>query len=770
MNKTILRIFMILPILSLFYTPLIAQEVKEKQEVATVPEIKAIPSQKEVPLADSPWSDWTFGSSDKKPAQCTWITLGSKEKEGHLHLVYNGNDKWWFQSPKIPVGKNWKALNALIWARSRKGEYVYMNLQTTFGKSIAKGRSCGSLITIETTDWTHLLSTAQGKNADFYQIIINGSGPSDIDLSSIKIFSSVPFEKEDFRPFKGYAQKRVEEKLDRAPVAIAKENGVYLGWRLLKDDPESIAFNLYRKEKNGSFKKLNDSPLSTTTDFFDKSAKNDTDYLWEIRSVLKGKETGEKAVVSLAVPMSDKEKKNYLSFPLRDKDDISRISLADLNGDGKLDFIVKKGKSIVDPYHMPRYWKKSLRTISLDAYLSDGTFLWTHDFGWSIEQGIWYSPILVYDLDGDGKAEIIAKGGEGDPRDESGRVHSDQEYLILLNGETGKEIARSPWASRDGFTYNYASRNFLCIAYLDGKTPFLVSHRGTYNMMRTAFYQFHNGKLEMVHQWSNACEFDRTTWGQGAHRMHAADVDQDGREEICVGSFVFDDDGSILWSLGLGHPDHMFVGDLNPNNPGMEIYLGLESRNKKNGMCMVDAATGKYLWAYDGPTWHIHASGLCSDIDPRYPGYECFSGESKTPNVPEIRYLWTADGKLLAKGLTEKEVGIPGLGCNAVWWDATHQRALLIRKKEGDLMKLQFPEQEIIKEKLPGTVLLTGDFFGDWREEVIAFVPGEIRIYTTSIPAKDRRVTLIQDRNYRATTIENMVGYPSIPAPSYDLK
>ncbi|MDO5579826.1 MAG: silent information regulator protein Sir2 [Planctomycetia bacterium] len=770
MKRKFCCVLFVLSLFPLLSVSLIGQEAKEIKKVASLPEIKTVPSAKEVPLSESPWADWTFGSGDKKKAECTWITEGSKGKEGHLRIVYDGNDRWWFSSPKIPVGKDWNAINAYTWARARKGDYVYISLYTWRGKSSAGGRCGGTLIPIESSDWTHLLATGPGEGAEYYQITINGKGASDIDLAPTTVFSCKPFAKEDFHPFTGYAKKRVDEKLDRGVIAIASKEGAYLGWRLLKDDPKEIAFNIYRREKDKSSKKLNDSPLAATTDFVDKDAKAGTEYTWVIRPVLNGKETGEKSSTSLVIPQNKKEYRNYISLPLRDKDEVSRISLADLNGDGKLDYIVKKGRSIVDPYHKPGYWKKSLRTISLDAYLSDGTFLWTYDFGWSIEQGIWYSPILVYDLDGDGKAEVVAKAGVGDPRDGTGRVHSTEEYLIILNGETGKEIARAPWASRDGFSYNYASRNFLCIAYLDGKTPFLVSHRGTYNMMRTAFYQFHDGKLEMVHQWSNCCEFDKQTWGQGAHRMHAADVDNDGFEEICVGSFVFDHDGSILWSLGLGHPDHMFVGDLNPNNPGMEIYLGLESRNKKNGMCMLDAATGKYLWAYDGPTWHIHASGLCSDIDPRYPGYECFGGESKTPNIPETRYLWTADGKLLAKGLTEKEVGVPGLGTGSVWWDATLQRALLVRKKEGDLMKLQYPKQEFINERLPGTVLLTGDFFGDWREEVISFVPGEIRIYTTSIPAADRRVSLIQDRNYRATTIENMVGYTSTPAPSYDLK
>jgi hypothetical protein len=45
----------------------------------------------------------------------------------------------------------------------------------------------------------------------------------------------------------GWAKERIEERLDRGMLALVTEGGkVYLGWRLLKTDPEAIAFNVYR--------------------------------------------------------------------------------------------------------------------------------------------------------------------------------------------------------------------------------------------------------------------------------------------------------------------------------------------------------------------------------------------------------------------------------------------------------------------------------------------------------------------------------------------
>jgi rhamnogalacturonan endolyase len=71
--------------------------------------------------------------------------------------------------------------------------------------------------------------------------------------------------------------------------------------------------------------------------------------------------------------------------------------------------------------------------------------------------------------------------------------------------------------------------------------------------------------------------------------------------------------------------------------------------------------------------------------------------------------------------------------------------------------------------RFEGSIRLIGDILGDWREEVITSVDGEIRIYSTTIPAKDRRTTFLQDPNYRATLTESTMGYPQIPLPSRDL-
>ena len=64
---------------------------------------------------------------------------------------------------------------------------------------------------------------------------------------------------------------------------------------------------------------------------------------------------------------------------------------------------------------------------------------------------------------------------------------------------------------------------------------------------------------------------------------------------------------------------------------------------------------------------------------------------------------------------------------------------------------------------------MIGDLYGDWREEIVTSLPGEIRIYSTNIPAKDRRTCLMQDPIYRSYICQRSMGYPQAPVPSYYL-
>jgi hypothetical protein len=546
------------------------------------------------------------------------------------------------------------------------------------------------------------------------------------------------------------------DSLDRGLIARRTPRGVYLGWRILDSDPDNLAFNVYRTSTDGKRHRLHDEPVSRTSDMLDESAVP-VGTTYTLCPVLDGQEQRPCAVVQ-ADAMD--ESPSYMTIKLDGDHTCQKVGIADLNGDGKLDFVVKQPNRNVDPY--VHYWKPSRDTFKLEAYLHDGTFLWRYDLGWAIECGIWYSPYVVYDLNGDGKAEVAVKTGEGDPRDEDGRVQTGPEWLTVLDGMTGKPIAKLAWPERELFAessrpYNYASRNQLCVAYLDGKTPSLVVVRGTYNVIVAVAYRWHAGSLQELWRWDNRKE-PRSYWGQGAHWTQAADIDGDGRQEVVLGSAVIDDDGTSLWSTGLGHPDHCYIGDIDPQRPGLEMYYGMETRQKeRNGMCLVDAATGEILWGHEGFTRHVHSNGMCSDIDARFEGAECYSADTDS----EKKFAW---GRLrTAKGEVISEENLHGFGPRCVYWDADPQRELLYRRTVADYGGQ--PHTQAIQ----GNLVAVADILGDWREEILTTVPGQLRIYTTTIPAVDRRVCLLQDPLYRMNVVVAAMGYFQVPMTSYDL-
>lgn len=546
----------------------------------------------------------------------------------------------------------------------------------------------------------------------------------------------------------GWSQTRIEERLNRGMVALSVGDGkVYLGWRLLKSDPQDVAFNVYRSTAGEAPVKLSDAPVTATTDLLDAKAPLDRPNAWFIRPLVNGTEQEPSELAELA---SNPAPQQYKSF--RFKEDIrsvAMVGIADLNGDGVYDFVVKHPGQGKDPGRA----SPNRGSYKYDGYDGKtGEFLWRIDLGWNVDMGIWWTPMVVRDLDGDNRAEVCVRAStyaatpqEMLPSGKTGFLLDAPEYLAVYDGATGQEIDRVPWIELGKVqdwgdnTGNRASRHMLAVACLDGKTPAVLAVRGTYGVMKIDAYMLENRRLRKVWRWTN----ERAPFmyqGQGQHTVKTGDIDDDGCDEIINGSLAIDHDGRTLWGTGLGHGDASYMGDIDPDHPGWEIWYIIEEPHPRNGACLVDARTGRVLFGADEPT-HDNELGNCmaADIDPALSGLELAGG----------RFYYSSKGVRLPGQ-------VPPQGLMA-WWDADLGKELIGR---GGLAKWNGGNLSPIQNaRIEGYVVQVADILGDWREELVTVTSGELRIYSTVIPASDRRICLMQDPLYRNDVTHHTMGY-----------
>ncbi len=143
--------------------------------------------------------------------------------------------------------------------------------------------------------------------------------------------------------------------------------------------------------------------------------------------------------------------------------------------------------------------------VFLDAYELNGTRLWRIDLGRNIRAGAHYTQFMVYDFDGDGRAEVMCKtadatrSGTGqvignanaDHRNTSGYILAGPEFLTVFNGQTGAILATANYVPARGNvgdwgdTYGNRVDRFLAgVAYLDGQRPSAIFSRGYYTRTR----------------------------------------------------------------------------------------------------------------------------------------------------------------------------------------------------------------------------------------------------------------------------------------------
>ena len=207
---------------------------------------------------------------------------------------------------------------------------------------------------------------------------------------------------------------RQSEILSRGVFAQVQEGGkVWVSWRLLPGE-ERTAFNLYRFDGQATTK-LNDAPLTGATNFVDDKADltRENRYFVRVATAHTESSAGKPFVLkanSVARP--------YFSIPLQTPVGYAPndASVGDLDGDGEMDLVLHQVGRSKDNSQSGETDPPILQGIKMD-----GTLLWSINLGRNIREGAHYTQFMVFDLDGDGRAEIACKTADG-TRDGQGKA------------------------------------------------------------------------------------------------------------------------------------------------------------------------------------------------------------------------------------------------------------------------------------------------------------------------------------------------------------
>jgi len=568
--------------------------------------------------------------------------------------------------------------------------------------------------------------------------------------------------------------KLKRERLGRGVIAIRENpSTVAVSWRYLSSDPMNESFDIYR---NGE--KINNHPLKDAT-FFQDAYTGTESVLYTVKA-REGKTES-----SYQLPANAPS--GYLNIPLNRPEDGTTplgqnyfytpndASIGDVDGDGEYEIILKWDPSNAHDNSHDGYTGE----VCVDCYKLNGQQLWRINLGRNIRAGAHYTQFMVFDFDGDGKAEVVMKTADGtvdgtgkvigdaqaDYRSEQGRILTGPEYLTVFNGLTGEAMQTIDYVPERGNLMdwgdsrgNRSDRFLACVAYLDGIHPSVVMCRGYYT--RTVLAAFDWDGKELKQRWvfdSNnpGCE---DYAGQGNHNLRVGDVDGDGCDEIIYGSCAIDHNGKGLYTTKMGHGDAIHLTHFDPSRKGLQVWDCHE--NKRDGSTYRDAATGEILFQIKDST----DVGRCmaADIDPTQPGVEMWSVAS--------------GGIRNVKGEVVKD-RVRGLSCNmAVWWDGDLLRELLDRNRiskynweKGICERIAIFEGTLSNNGTKANPCLQGDIVGDWREEVLMRTTDNtaLRLYVSTIPTDYRFHTFLEDPIYRISIATQNVAYNQPTQPGF---
>lgn len=605
-------------------------------------------------------------------------------------------------------------------------------------------------------------------------------------------------------------------KQNRGLFAFVNGTSVQVSWRMrASDDPYFTKYELYA---NG---KLVGTYTSNTTARLDANTYKNSVFSLVVKDLMGNvidEQNGVKAHGNevLDIPLHAPQIRNPKTDAVVITYTPGDCSAYDMDGDGEQEIILK---------WMPSVLYDSATGIAgnefFDCYKLDGTCLWRIDMGQNSVAGN-NMPFMCWDFDGDGKGEMIVKSapgtkdasgayvGEGLPgydndltttyfRGSDGLPTKGEEWVTCFDGVTGKELAScqywpyfgiqsnwNPGGSSDGVNYgrrgNGLKGNVIYIPVDGEKKPCCYMQRGIYSYVYAIAIAWDGKELKEV--WRHASDKSgQGLFGEGAHTPIAADLDGDGYDEVAIGAAAIDHDGTVMWRTGFGHGDATHVGELNLDNPGLEVWRITEGATKYDA-CMLDAKTGKVLNGQLYTSGDV-GRGACLDIDPEHPGLEYIHNASG--------YVYDANGnELYAKNMGSNN-GYPNYrifwnedllddhysGQSITTFDMTSKSFVRCVKTKGNtnLLYKYYDGVTSINDSKDNPLILC-DLYGDYREEIAMYSTGSaagfsdcdyaIRIITTTYPTENKLPWLRDDHTYNIQIANQNVGYSMPPHLGYN--
>lgn len=598
--------------------------------------------------------------------------------------------------------------------------------------------------------------------------------------------------------------QRVTDVLDRGIVAVPASGGYLVTWRMFGEEYYDTEYNLYR---NGQ--KVNTEPLKVSN-YLDKGGSASSQY--QVEAIVRGKVQEKSSSVKAwskawfdvkmqpVVNRAGKTIGNSVAGNVDNNDTttpgytLNDVTLADVDGDGVCEFIVKRNNS-----------QGNLRSASnktdfnlYECYKIDGTRLWWIDLGPNLMAGAdeqW--DMIGYDWDMDGKAEMVMRGADnmiihtasgktinigsmtqgfnGYDRPEYTGVT--KEYLLYLNGETGEPYG---WNGSENWTpmayplpqfesdesYGDESvwgdlghrmqKHYFGAPYIDGRKPSIFLGRGCYTRHKACVLDVDPATHNLTVTWRWNCYDSGSPWfGNGFHNFAIADVDMDGRDEIVYGSMILDDTGYGLATTALGHGDAQHCGDLDPYRWGLEQFTCQEG---SQGNSYWNATTGQiYYRKSDGGDDGRSLAGNFTDL---YPGGQGRSVSSGVIGLSSDKVVNT-NGDAMSGNYSNLN--------NRIYWDGDLLEEIFNSKnganRPGNIFKwggnIITSFDAITNNWTKCNPSAQGDIIGDWREELVLRLADNsaLRIYTTTYPTEHGIYTLWHDHQYRNGMAWQCVGY-----------